>query len=81
MQYMKYYGIMQTQCVLDTSSMDDLSYEEMIFNYVEEKHIRKYSLLDAEQIATAQQRGALSSTSNSTESFEDIKIRCRTSFP
>lgn len=73
MQYTTYYGTTQSLPVRDdTSPMDDLSYEEAILEYIEDRHIREYALLDDEQIVTAQQRGAYALTNDSTESFQTV---------
>lgn len=59
----------------DTSPIDDLSYEEMILEYIEDKHIKEYSLLDAEQLATAQKRDTfrVAATGNTAGGFQAVK--------
>lgn len=58
----------------DTSPIDDLSYEEMILEYIEDKHIKEYSPLDVEQLATAQKRdtSGVAATGNTSGGFQTV---------
>lgn len=73
---MEYATTMPSLAVVnDTSYIDDLSYEEMIIEYIEDKHIKEYSLLDAEQLATAQKHDTfrVAATDNTSGGFQTVK--------
>ncbi|KAI0727386.1 hypothetical protein C8Q72DRAFT_924102 [Fomitopsis betulina] len=66
--------------VKDTSPINDLSYEEMILEYIEDKHIKEYSLLDAEQLAIAQKHdtSGVAAMGNTYGGFQAVRTESDT---